>query len=147
MDATRGNKRVGQSPHSIPMDSDLVIVMNRNTLPTSNINPGDEIDVVVKHGSTVEATRNGRASVSGDMVTSVYLDPAWHRGNHKVDFTIRPGAADEWSDQYKFHSEDPDPPTPEEAEAYDQLRYPLTTGNVVSLVHIPTNTVVLKFRL
>ena len=139
--------RAGLSPHSNPMDSDLVIVMNGNTLPTSAINPGDEINVVVKHGSTVEATRNGHASVSGDMVASVYLDPAWHRGNHKVDFTVRPGEADEWTDLYMFHTEDPDPPTPEEEEAYSQLRYPLTTGDVVSLVHIPTNTVVLEFRL
>ena len=33
------------------------------------------------------------------------------------------------------------------AEAYEALRYPLGQGNIVSLVHIPSNTVVLEFRL
>jgi hypothetical protein len=147
MDSTRGNRIVSTDPHGIPLDSDLVIVSNSITLVTSGLQPGDEVSIVVKHGSTVEATRTGFATASGDYITEVYLDPSWHNGNHKVDFTIRPGEVDEWIDQYMFKALDPDPPTAEEAEAYEALKHPLVSGDVVSLIHVPTNAVVLEFRL
>ena len=148
MDATRGHKLVGMAPHGIPLDSDLTIVANADTLATSAINPGDVVDITIKHGSTVEATRNGHASASGTYYTEVYLDPTWHNGNHDVDFTVRPGEVDEWSSHnIKIKTLDPDPPTPAEEEMYEGLSHPLVRGDIITLVHEPTGTVILEFRL
>ncbi len=148
MDSTRGNKLVGIDPHGIPLDSDLSIVANAGTLATSAINPGDEVDVTIKHGGTVEATRNGYASASGTFHTLVYLDPAWHLGNHDVEFTVRPGEGDEWSSHnIKIKALGPDPPTPAEEEMYEMLSHPLKTGDVITLVHEPSGIVILEFRL
>jgi hypothetical protein len=147
IDSTRGYKMVGLSPNGIPLGSDLKIVATSTTLIASGLQPGDEVDLVIKHGSTVEATRHGYASAAGAFVTDVFMDPAWHNGNHKAEFTIRPGEVDEWTAEIIFHSKDPEPLTPEEEEAYEELKHPLGAGDVVSLIHIPTNAVVIEYRL
>ena len=147
IDGTRGFKLVGLSPHGIPLGSDLVIVGTGTTLVASGLQPGDEVDLEIKHGGTVEATRHGYATASGAFVTEIYMDPAWPGGNHKACFTIRPGEVDEWTAEIIFHSKPPEPLTLEEEEAYEQLKHPLEAGDVVSLVHIPSNSVVLEFRL
>jgi hypothetical protein len=147
IDSTRGYKLVGMSPHGIPLDSELVIVATGTTLVASGLQPGDEVDLEIKHGSTVEATRNGFASASGAFVTDVYMDPAWHTGNHKAVFTVRPGEVDEWGAEVIFHSKPPEPLTEAEEEAYEMLKHPLESGQVVSLIHVPTNSVVIEYRL
>ena len=105
------------------------------------------MDITIKHGSTVEATRNGFASLSGIYITDIYLDPSWHTGNHKVDFIIRPGQPDEWSAMVLFKAMDPEPLTPSEEEMYHSLSHPLSAGDIITLVHEPTDTVILEFRL
>jgi len=147
IDGTRGYKLVGLDPHGIPMGSDLTIVATSTTLVASGLQPGDEVELEIKHGGTVEATRHGYATAAGAFVTDIYMDPAWHGGNHKACFTIRPGEVDEWTVDVIFHTKAPEPLTVEEEEAFDQLKHPLETGDVISLVHIPTNAVVLEFRL
>lgn len=147
IDGTRGYKLVGLNPHGIPLGSDLVIVATATTLIASGLQPGDEVDLEIKHGGTVEASRHGYATASGAFVTDIYMDPAWHGGNHKACFTIRPGEVDEWTAEIIFHSMPPEPLTAEEEEAYEELKHPLETGDVISLVHIPSNSVVLEFRL
>jgi len=147
LDGTRGNKLVGTGPHGIPLDSDLAIVASANTLATSNLQPGDTVHLEVKHGSTLEATRDGFASAAGTFVTEVYMDPSWHNGNHKAEFTVREGELDEWTDTHLFKTIHPDPPTEAEQEHYASLSHPLGTGDVIALVYEPTNTVILEFRL
>lgn len=147
LDGTRGYKLVGLDPNGIPLDSELVVVATGTTLSASGLQPGDEVDLDILHGGTVEANRHGFADASGAFVTDVYMDPAWHAGNHKASFTIRQGEVDEWSADIIFHSKAPEPLTAEEIEAFDSLKHPLETGDVVSLIHIPTNSVVLEFRL
>ncbi len=147
LDGTRGYKLVGLDPHGIPLDSDLVVVATGTTLSASGLQPGDEIDLDILHGGTLEANRHGFADASGSFVTDVYMDPSWHTGNHKASFTVRPGEVDEWSADIIFHSKVPEPLTADEIEAYDSLKHPLETGDVVSLIHIPTNSVILEFSL
>jgi hypothetical protein len=147
MDGTRGYKKVGLPPHGIPMGSDLFIAATPVTLVLSDLAPGDEVNVEIKHGSLVEATRNGHASASGTFTAEVYMDPAWHGGNHKAVFTVRPGEADEWTDTQIFHTKAPQPLTPEEEAQYEELKRPLRSGDVISLVHKPSNQVILEFIL
>jgi hypothetical protein len=101
----------------------------------------------IKHGSTVEATRTGHASAGGTFVTEVYLDPSWHNGNHKAEFTIRPGEVDEWTETHLFKTKNPEPITPAEEEVFEQLTHPLQGGDVVSIIHKPSNQVILEFIL
>lgn len=147
MDGTRGYRMVGLDPHGIPLGSDLVIVATGTTLTASGLQPGDAVDLQILHGGTVEASRHGNADVAGSFSTDVYMDPAWHTGNHKASFTIRQGEVDEWTAEIIFHSKAPEPLTADEEEMYEALKHPLEAGDIVSLVHIPTNSVVLEFRL
>jgi hypothetical protein len=147
IDGTRGFRIVGEIPDGIPLDSELIVVATGTTLSASGLQPGDEVDIDILHGSTLEANRHGYADASGSFVTDVYMDPAWHTGNHKASFTIRQGEVDEWSADFIFHSKSPEPLTPDEVEAFDSVKHPLETGDVVSLIHIPTNSVVLEFSL
>ncbi len=147
MDGSRGYKMVGLDPHGIPLDSDLVVVATGTTLVASGLMPGDEVYMEILHGGTVEATRSDHADASGSFTTEVYMDPAWHSGNHKASFVIRPGAVDEWTADIIFHSKAPEPITAEEAEQYEALKHPVGTGDSVVLIHIPTNTEVLSFTL
>ncbi len=147
LDGTRGYRLVGLDPHGIPLDSDLVVVATGTTLSASGLQPGDEVDLDILHGGTLEANRHGFADASGSFVTDVYMDPSWHTGNHKASFTVRPGEVDEWSAEIIFHSKAPEPLTADEIEAYSSLKHPLDTGDVVSLIHIPTNSVIIEFRL
>lgn len=148
IDGTRGYKLVGLDPHGIPLGSDLVVVATDTTLIASGLQPGDEVHLDILHGGTVEATRTGIVSASGAFVTDVFMDPSWHTGNYKASFTVvRPGVGPVFSVDIIFHSEAPDPLTAEEEAQYEQLKHPLETGDIVSLVHIPSNTVILEFRL
>ncbi len=149
LDATRGHRMVGPIPNGIPLDSDLTIVASANTLAGSNLQPGDPVYMELLHGGTVEATREGFASASGSFITEVYMDPSWLPGNHKAEFIVRAGEADVWIDPatHLFKIDDPEPPTEAELELYASLSHPLGTGDIISLVYEPTNTVILEFRL
>ncbi len=149
LDATRGHQMVGVNPYGIPLDSDLTIVASSNTLAGSNIQPGDPVYLEILHGGTVEATRDGFASAAGTFITEVYMDPSWLPGNHKAEFTVRAGEADVWMNPIPqlFKVDDPEPPTEAELELYAFLSHPLRTGDIISLVYEPTNTVILEFRL
>ena len=150
MDGNRGFKLVGEAPHGIPADSDLVVAASTDTLPGSNIAPGDTINMELKHGSTVEADIDGTIGVGGFFSVEVYIDPAWHRGNHKTTFTVRKGEVDEWQsapNDYKIKVLDPEAITPAQEEQYGALRKPLERGDMISLVHTGSNSVVLEFSL
>ncbi len=147
LDATRGHQVVGLTPFGIPLDSDLAIVASADTLATSNLQPGDPVSLEILHGGAVEATRDGFASAAGTFVTEVYMDPSWLPGNHKAEFIIREGELDEWTDTHLFKIDDAEPPTEAELELYASLSHPLGTGDIISLVYEPTNTVIIEFRL
>ncbi len=147
MDGDRAFKMVGTGAHGIPKDSTLIVNANSITLASSDIRPGDQVDLEIQHGSTVEATRSGHASAAGVYTTDVYIDPAWHSGNHKVFFIVRAGELDEWNDMYMFKANDPEPITPAEQDQYDVLMRPLENGDTIALVHKPSNSIVLEFAL
>ena len=147
MDADRAFKKVSTTPYGIPKDSTMIINANSITLVTSDIQPGDQVDIDIVHGSTTEASFTGHASAAGVYSTEVYIDPAWHNGNHKVFFTVRAGEVDEWNDMVMFKTKNPEPITPAQEEMYEELKKPLENGDTIALVHKPSNTVVLEFDL
>jgi hypothetical protein len=147
LDASRGFKQVGMAPHGIPLGSDLTVVANPTTLPGANLQPGDEVNIEFKHGGFTEATVSGHASGGGSFITSIHLEPPWHLGNHKALFTVRPGEVDEFSAEHHYKVVDPEPISEEEEKQYDDLKRPLRQGDVVSLIHTPSNSVVLTFTL
>jgi hypothetical protein len=151
MDGNRGFKLVGEAPHGIPADSNLAVAASAVTLPGSNLAPGDTINLELKHGSTVEADIDGVVGAGGFFTVEIYIDPAWHRGNHKATFIVREGEVDEWPDPldppYQIKVLDEEAITPAQEEQYDQLMKPLLRGDTITLVHIGSNSVVLEFKL
>ena len=150
MDGNRGFMQVGEAPHGIPADSDLVVAASADTLPGSNLAPGDTVNFELKHGSTVEADIDGVVGVGGFFSVEVYIDPAWHRGNHKTTFTVREGEVDEWEtmpNDNRIKVLDPEAITPAQEEQYEQIRKPLERGDMITLVHTGSNSVVLEFSL
>jgi len=100
----------------------------------------------VESGIT-HASRTGYVGGNGALVVSERLDGAWPTGNWKVEYTIRPGEGDEWSTNANFKVVSSVAITPAQRAAYDTLVNPLTHGDTITLVHGPTNTVVLEFSL
>ena len=146
-DADRGYKTVGLPPDDLPLDSDLVIGVNPTTLGYGGIVPGDAVEVRVKHGGTTEAVVNGVFDANKEFVATVYMDPAWPQGNYRAVITVRPGAPDEWSDDFQFKGSAPDPITPEERAAYDSAYRAFEKGDRLLLVHRPSDSIVRTFEL
>ncbi|MCK5253363.1 MAG: hypothetical protein KAQ96_10445, partial [Thermoplasmata archaeon] len=77
----------------------------------------------------------------------------WHipiglsTGNYDANFIIRPGEMDEWIQTYSFKIINESPITPAEAELYHTTTHPFSPDDTVQLVHIPSNSVALEFRL
>jgi hypothetical protein len=147
LDADRGYRLVGPTPNPIPRNSTMRTVATPLTLGSSDINPGDDITVDIEHASVLVATRSGHASTSGVYLDTIEVLPGWSNGDYQAIFTVRPGEMDEWSYTYSFRVSPEDPVTPSEREAYDAANYLLEMGDMVTLVHKPSNSVVLEFPL
>lgn len=147
MDADRGHKLVGPNPDGIPRNSTLKVLASHVTLGSTDIHPGDGIKVEIKRGATVVDTVTGNASTSGTFMKDVEVGANWSLGNYDAIFTIRPGEFDEWSSTYTFHVNMESPLTPTEIEEYHAINHPFDAGDIVSLVHVPSNSIVLEFRL
>jgi hypothetical protein len=146
-DASRGYKIVGLPPDDIPLDSDLVILVDPTTMGSPDVHPGDHIQIELKHGSHVEATTTGVVGPNGAMTSTIHLDPGWFQGSYKAIVSIRPGEPTEWQNEFHFKASAPAPITPAEKATYDQVGKAFSTGDVVYIVHKPSNRVVLEVQL
>jgi hypothetical protein len=147
LDADRGFKVVGTTPNGIPRGSQLQILASPVTLGSSDINPGDTVQVDLKKGATLHGTTSGPASTSGTFLDLVDVPLAWPTGDYDAVFTIRPGEGDEWSFVYSFRVIGEDPLTAEERAEFEEVVHPFLVGDQVSLIHKPSNSVVLRFEL
>jgi FlaG/FlaF family flagellin (archaellin) len=147
LDADRGYRIVGPSPDAIPRDSTMLVVGSRVTLGSNDIDPGDGMQVRIKCGATTYALVTGNASAGGVFERTVDVGAGWPKGAYDAIFTIRPGQVDEWSYTYSFRVISSDPITSTEAEAYYDSSHPFVVGDVVRVVHKPSNSVILEFTL
>jgi hypothetical protein len=147
MDADRGHTVVGLAPDSIPRGSNLTVLASPVTLGNPDIHPADVVQVDIRLMGVLVATTSGTASTSGTFMDEVYVGPAWSVGIYDATFTIRPSEIDEWSQVYPFRVNTGSPVTPAEMDAFEATAHPFQTGDVISLVHEPTQTVILEFRL
>jgi len=146
-DASRGYKKVGLPPDDIPLDSDLVILVNPTTMGSPLVHPGDEIQIELKHGSIVEATTTGVVGPNGAMISTIHMDPGWFQGNYKAIVTVGPVATPELQKEFQFKAKAPAPITPTDRATYDQVGKAFSTGDLVYIVHKPSNRVVLTVQL
>jgi hypothetical protein len=147
MDADRGYAYVGPNPDGIPRNSTLQVVASPLTLSNPDINPGDTVRVEIKHGAALMATVEGPASSSGTYIDDLEVLPGWGTGNYDAIFTIRPGEIDEWSQIYSFRVKAEAIITPAERDLYYNTTHPFEVDDIIQLIHIPSNQVVLEFRL
>lgn len=146
-DANRGYKKVGLPPDDIPLDSDLVILVNPATMGSPDVHPGDHIQIELKHGAIVEATTTGVVGPNGAMTSTIHMDAGWFQGNYKAIVSVRPGEPTEWQKQFQFKASHPQPITPAEKDAYDQVGKAFSPGDMVYIIHKPSNRVVLTVQL
>ncbi len=147
MDADRGYKFVGTGADRIPMDSDLLVVASAGSLGNDDIDGGDTIRVDIKDGAAVMATTEGHASLGGVFEDTINIPIGWTVKPYDAVFTIRPGEIDEWSVTVTFHVGNSDPISPAEASAYHNSTHPVGFGTVITIVHKPTNSIILEYRL
>lgn len=147
MDVDRGYAYVGPPPHGIPRGSTLQLVASPVTLGSNDINPGDVINVTIKHGAMTLTSASGFASFGGVMVKKVEIGAGWSTGMYDAIFVIRPGEADEWVYTHSFMVENSSPITPTEEAQYYAVCHPLVEGCVVTVFHRPSASVILEFTL
>jgi hypothetical protein len=147
MDADRGYARVGPMPDGIPRNSTLQIVASPITLGNPDIDPGDTVRVEIKHGATTIGVHQGTASNSGTYTADWDIPIGLATGNYDARFIIRPTETDEWIQTYSFRIVAEAAITPGDAALYHDTTHPFDQSDVVQLVHIPSNSVVLEFRL
>ncbi len=147
MDADRAFALVGPAPDSIPLLSNLTFLASPTTLGNPDINPGDTIQVDIRQGVTLIATVSGPASASGTYMDKLFVPLAWGANTFSATFTVRPGEIDEWSQVHAFRTKAPNPITPAERAVFDAAVHPFAVGDVIALIHEPTQTIVVEFRL
>lgn len=147
MDADRGYAMVGPNPNSIPRNSTLAMVASPLTLGNGDIHMGDTVRVEIKRGVTLVAVRQGVASNSGTFSDEWDIPAGQPIGTYDARFIIRPGEIDEWIQTYTFRVTVEAPLTPAEVDLYHNTTHPFQTNDVVQLVHGPTNSIALEFRL
>jgi hypothetical protein len=147
MDADRGYATVGPNPNGIPRDSTLHMIASPLTLGNPDINFGDTVRVEIKRGASLESVHQGTASGSGTYTAQWDIPIGISTGGYDAYFIIRPGEGDEWIQTYSFRINNAEVITPSEADDYYNTTHPFSTGDLVELVHIPTNSVALQFPL
>jgi hypothetical protein len=146
-DGDRGYRAVGLPPDDIPLDSDLVLHLTPATLGYAGINPGDTVQVELKHGSHVEATVTGAFAEDMTYTMTVHMDASWFQGNYKAVVSVRPGEPTEWANDFQFKAKAPEPITPEERATYDSAFHAFGKGDHIALVHKPSHEVSAVFDL
>lgn len=146
-DGDRGYRSVGLPPDDIPLDSDLVLHLTPTTLGYSGINPGDAVQVELKHGSIVEATATGAFADDLTYTVTIHMNATWFQGNYKAAISVRPGEPTEWAHEFQFKARAPEPITPEERAAYDSAHKAFGRGDRIALVHKPSEEISAVFEL
>jgi hypothetical protein len=148
VDATHGFRVVGTAPMGIPKDSTMVIYISTETLTGGEVRPGDYVTVVLKKAGVEIYSIDGYADARGMFAASTEISddfiPASY-SDHTI--TIRPGEADEWSVNFPFKVLPSDPPTAAMRDYYYIVTHPLDSGGSLTLVHKPSNSVVLQQSL
>ncbi|MCJ2540179.1 MAG: hypothetical protein LN414_02790 [Candidatus Thermoplasmatota archaeon] len=147
MDADRGYAMVGPNPDGIPRNSTLKLVASPLTLGNPDIHLGDTVRIEIKQGASTIAIQQGTASLSGTYVDEWHIPIGLSTGSYDANFIIRPGEIDEWILTYSFRILTESPITPAEAEQYHSTTHPFNPDDTVQLIHIPSNSVALEFRL
>ena len=147
MDSDRAFALVGPAPDRIPLESNLTVLASPTTLSNPDIDPGDTIQVEIRQGVTLLATVSGPASASGTFMDDLFVPAAWGINTFSATFTVRPGEIDEWSQVHTFHTKAADPITPAERAVFDAAFHPFDVGDVIALIHEPTQTTIVEFRL
>ena len=147
MDADRGYAYVGPTPDGIPRNSTLQVVASHLTLGNPDIHLGDTVRVEIKHGAPTVALLEGTASASGTYVDQWDVPVGALLGSYDANFIIRPGEIDEWSQVHSFRVNVEDPIDPADEAIYHSTTHPFTKGYQVEMVHIPSNSVALRFSL
>jgi hypothetical protein len=147
MDADRGYAMVGPNPNGIPRDSTLRMVASPVTLGNPDIDPGDTVRIELKHGAVTVNLFQGPASASGTYIEDWHIPVGAATGNYDAIFTIRPGEIDEWSQTRSFRVDGASVIGAAEAEEYYNTTHPFSVGDIVQMVHVPSNAVSLEFRL
>lgn len=148
LDATRGYQEVEPAPGGIPRGSQLLIVASPTTLTLGTIDPGDVVRVTLDKGGPFEVTKEGIASSCGYFVALVNVNETWVPASYmQTTFVIRPGEVDEWTQIIPFKVRMEEPISPEDRERYDAVTRPMGYGDVIVIVHVESNTIVLKFKL
>ena len=147
MDDKRGYKLVGPNPNGIPRGSDMFVAASPITLGNDDIEGGDVIRVDIKHGASLMATTEGPASVGGVFEDTIDVAAGWSTGSYDAIFTIRPGEIDEWSVTFTFMVLLSSPISPAQEAAYHNSSHPVGAGDIITIIHKPTNSVALEFKL
>lgn len=147
MDADRGYASVGPDPNGIPCNSTMALVASPLTLGNGDIHMGDTVRVEIKHGASTIVIRQGVASNSGTYVDEWEIPADQTTASYDARFIIRPGEVDEWIQTYSFRIDAEAPLTSMERDLYHNTTHPFSVNDVVQLVHGPTNSIALEFRL
>lgn len=148
IDTTHGYKVVEMAPNGVHRDSRMLVVASPDTLLGSDLLPGDTVKVTIGKGGVVFHEVEGIAGLGGIWTTIIDIPMDWLPANYgDTRITVRPGEPDEWTLFYPFKVLPENPVSKAEQAYYDRLNNPLVDGSRVSLVHIPSNTVVLEFSV
>ncbi len=146
VDTTHGYKVVEMAPKGIHRDSVMLIVASPDTLPGSDIAPGDVVEVSIGKGGVVFHQEVGTALIGGIWTTTFSIPMGWVPAIYgDTRITVRPGEIDEWSLLYPFKVMPENPVSKAEQAYFDRINNPLVDGSWIALVHIPSNTVVIEF--
>lgn len=148
LDATRGYKPVERAPGGIPVDSQMLIVVCEDTLPGSAALPGDRVNVTLDKGGPFEVSREGVVSGSGYFTSMVSITGEWRPSQYmQTTFTVRRGELDEWSTTIPFKVRMHEHVSADQRARYDSATTPLRIGDVITLVHTASNSVVMRYTL
>jgi hypothetical protein len=147
IDTTHGYKVVEMAPNGIHRDSVMLVVASPDTLVGSDIKPGDTVRVIIGKGGTVFHQEDGTASLGGIWTTTVDIPMTWVPATYgDTRIIVRPGEGDEWTLFHPFKVLPENPVSKAEQAYYDRINNPLVEGSIITLVHVPSNTIVAEFR-
>lgn len=148
IDTTHGYKRVGMAPSGVHRDSDMLVYVCPETLPGSNLMPGDVVRLTIGKGGTVYHTAEGEVTSNGIWSVMVKIPVTWSPAIYgETRITVRPGEVDEWFLDYPFKVLPENPVSKADRAYWDELNNPMSGGTSLVVVHRPSDEVVLELRV
>jgi len=148
IDTTHGYKVVEMAPNGIHRDSVMLVVASPDVLPGSDIQPGDVVQVTIEKGGVVFHQVEGTAGIGGIWTTTIEIPMTWVPATYGgTKIVVRPGEVDEWTFFHPFKVLPENPVSKAEQAYYERLNNPLVGGSRISMVHIPSNSVVIEFMV